>query len=104
MINIKELQQKYGKKTFLFLLGWFTIPSLNEGWIYDLFGTDSWNEIWQKVTHPAVWLDAMTVYTIAFLTFGHLPDKITQHNRIVKLIYFIIYYFVLLKIVKILFA
>lgn len=99
-----RFHEKYCKKIALFFAGWFTIPSLTGGWLYDLFGTGDWAEIWDKMTHPSIWLDGFTVYTIAFLTFDFLPERINKRNWFVKLFYFICYYLVLLKIVRILFS
>ncbi len=95
---LKLLKEKYLKKILLFLGGSFALPTLTGGWMYDLFGTSDWSEIGSKILHPSQWLDAFTVYTIAFLTFGYLPEKISKRNWFVKFIYFVIYYLVLLKI------
>ncbi|MDO4184799.1 MAG: hypothetical protein Q4D11_06170 [Rhodospirillales bacterium] len=95
---LKILKNKYLKKTLLFLGGSFTVPSITGGWVYDLFGTSDWREILGKILHPSMWLDAFTVYTIAFLTFGYLPEKISKRHWFVKFFYFLIYYLILLKI------
>ncbi len=95
---IKFLKNKYIKKILLFLGGSFTLPAVTGGWVYDLFGTLDWKEILSKILHPSMWLDAFTVYTIAFLTFGYLPEKISKRNWFIKFMYFVIYYLVLLKI------
>lgn len=99
-----RLNKKYGRKILLFLAGWFTVPALTGGWLYDIFGTSDWSEIWHKIMHPGTWLDAFTVYTVAFLTFGYLPEKITKRNAVVKLFYFACYYLALLKITGLLFG
>lgn len=104
VMDWRQIREKYGRKAMLFWAGWFTVPAIAGGWLYDLFGTSEWSEIWHKITHPDVWLDAFTVYTIAFLTFGYLPDRIVKRNMFVKLFYFVCYYLVLLKIVGIVFG
>ena len=96
-------KKQHLKKIGLFLAGWFTVPAITGGWSYDLFGTSEWSEIWYKIAHPGVWLDALTVYTVAFLTFGYLPDRLTKRNAFVKLFYFACYYLVLYKIAGFLF-
>jgi polyferredoxin len=98
----QELKKKYGRKALLFVCGWFTIPAITGGWLYDLFGTSDFGEIKEKILNPAEWLDAFTVYTIAFLTFGFLPEKISKRHWFVRFVYFIVYYLVLLKISKLL--
>ena len=95
---LKILKNQYLKKVLLFLGGSFTLPAITGGWVYDLFGTSDWREILSKILHPSMWLDGFTVYTIAFLTFGYLPEKISKRNWFVKLFYFVVYYLILLKI------
>ena len=98
------LQKKYIKKFLLFLSGSFAFPAITGGWVSDLFGTYDWGEIGSKILHPSQWLDGFAVYTIAFLTFGYLPEKISKRNWFIKLLYFVCYYLILLKIARVIMA
>lgn len=97
-LTLQELKKKYGRKALWFVCGWFTIPAITGGWLYDLFGTSDFGEIKDKIINPAEWLDGFTVYTIAFLTFGYLPEKISKRGCFLKFIFFVIYFWLLLKI------
>ena len=97
-MNFNELKEKYGRKVLLFIGGWFTIPAITGGFLYDLFGTSDFGEIKNKILNPVEWLDWFTVYTIAFFTFGYLPAKISKRNWFLRFIFFVVYYCVLLKI------
>ena len=97
----QELKKKYGRKIFWFVCGWFTIPAITGGFLYDLFGTADFGEIKDKITNPADWLDGFTIYTIAFFTFGYLPAKISKRGWFLKFVFFVIYFWLLLKIARI---
>jgi len=99
-MKLSESQKKHLKKAVLFFIGWFTIPSITGGWLYDLFGTSDFLQIWDKIIHPSIWLDAFTVYTIAFLTFGFLPPKISKRNLFIRFFYFVVYYLILLNLAR----
>ena len=99
---LAETSKKYIKKTLLFFSGCFTITAITGGWLYDVFGTSDFAEIGEKLMHPSVWLDGFTVYTIAFLTFRFLPEKISKCNLFMRFFYFVCYYFILMKAVRLL--
>ena len=98
---IKKIDKK---KIFLFIVGWFTVPWLSGGWLYEVLGTADFSEIWHKITNPSEWLDVFTIYTIAFLTFDYLPDRFNQQKWWKKFFYFVCYYLILLKIADNLFG
>lgn len=98
----EKLRRRY-RKIMLFVVGWFTVPFLTGGVWYDLFGGLSAGEIWQRLTHPRELIDALGVYTIAFAAFPFLPTAISRASWGRKILYFIIFYFLLCRLVDFLF-
>ena len=103
-LDWQDFRKKYGRKIFWYVCGWFTIPAITGGFLYDLFGTSDFGEIKEKILNPADWLDGFTVYTIAFFTFGYLPEKISKRNWFLRFVFFIIYFWVLMKIAGLIIA
>lgn len=91
------------EKIMLFIVGWFTVPFLTGGIWYDLFGGLDAGEIWQRLTHPRELIDIFGVYAIAFATFGYLPERISKAGWGKRILYFIIFYFLLCRLVDFLF-
>jgi len=97
-----KVRRQY-EKIMLFVIGWFTVPFLTGGIWYDLFGGLDAGEIWQRLTHPRELIDALGVYTIAFASFGYLPAKISKAGWGKRIFYFILFYFLLCRVVDFIF-
>ena len=78
-------------------------PAGNMSVWYDLFGGLDAGEVWQRLTHPRELIDALGIYTIAFASFGHLPAKISKAGWGKRIFYFILFYFLLCRLVDFLF-
>ena len=98
-----EKARRQYEKIMLFVIGWFTVPFLTGGVWYDLFGGLDAGEVWQRLTHPRELIDALGIYTIAFASFGYLPAKIGKAGWGKRIFYFILFYFLLCRLVDFLF-
>lgn len=98
-----EQRRKRVEKVILFVLGWFTIPFITGGVWYDLFGGLDTAGVWQRLTHPRELFDALGIYTIAFATFVFLPKKISKVSWGKRIVYFLVYYFLLSRLIDFLF-
>lgn len=101
--NVLKIEKPHYKKIIIFIVGWFTVPFLTGGVWYDLFGGLSLSQIWQRILHPRELIDALGVYTIAFIAFNYLPQKITNASWGKKIFYFLIFYFLLCRLVDFIF-
>ena len=99
----KEKRPAGNMRIMLFVIGWFTVPFLTGGVWYDLFGGFDAGEVWQRLTHPRELIDALGIYTIAFASFGYLPAKISKAGWGKRIFYFILFYFLLCRLVDFLF-
>lgn len=97
-----KVRRQY-EKIMLFVIGWFTVPFFTGGIWYDLFGGLDAGEIWQRLIHPRELIDALGVYTIAFASFGYLPAKISKAGWGKRIFYFILFYFLLCRVVDFIF-
>ena len=98
-----EKARRQYEKIMLFVIGWFTVPFLTGGVWYDLFGGFDAGEVWQRLTHPRELIDALGIYTIAFASFGYLPAKISKAGWGTRIFDFILFYFLLCRLVDVLF-
>ncbi len=95
----REKRRRAYQKILLFVVGWFTVPFLTGGVWYDLFGGLGVGEIWQRLTHPRELIDAWGVYPLAFAAFAYLPAKISQASWGKRIVYFVLFYFLLCRLV-----
>lgn len=101
--NKADSRRKRYEKIMLFVVGWFTVPFFTGGIWYDLFGGLDAGEVWQRLTHPREMIDALGIYTIAFFLFPYLPPKISKVGWGKKILYFVLFYFVLCRLIDFLF-